>query len=245
MIKDTCIYGMHAITEAIRAGKQIDKVVVRKGQDNALTREMLSEARKLDIPIQFVPIEKIDYLCKQNHQGALAYISPIEYQKIDEIIPYIFDQGKTPFILVLDQITDVRNFGAICRSAECAGVDAIIVPDKGAAPINADSIKTSAGALSIIPVCRTANLQETIKYLKLSGITVYAATEKTDNIYHGKDMTVPLALIIGSEDTGISATLLRDADEFVKIPLLGSIGSLNASVAASVLMYEVVRQRGI
>jgi len=234
---------MHAITEAIKAGKQIDKIVVRKGQDNPLTREMLSEARKLDLPIQFVPIEKIDWLCKQNHQGALAYISPIEYQRIDEIIPYIFDQGKTPFILVLDQITDVRNFGAICRSAECAGVDAIIVPDKGAAPINADSIKTSAGALSIIPVCRTSNLQETIKYLKMSGITVYAATEKTDNIYHGKDMTIPLALIIGSEDTGISATLLRDADEFIKIPLLGSIGSLNASVAASVLMYEVVRQR--
>jgi len=236
---------MHAITEAIKAGKQIDKIIVRKGQDNPLTREMLSEARKLDLPIQFVPIEKIDWLCKQNHQGALAYISPIEYQRIDEIIPFIFDKGKTPFILVLDQITDVRNFGAICRSAECAGVDAIIVPDKGAAPINADSIKTSAGALSIIPVCRTTNLQETIKYLKMSGITVYAATEKTDNIYHGKDMTIPLALIIGSEDTGISATLLRDADEFVKIPLLGSIGSLNASVAASVLMYEVVRQRSV
>jgi len=236
---------MHAITEAIKAGKQIDKIVVRRGQDNPLTREMLSEARKLDIPIQFVPIEKIDYLCKQNHQGALAYISPIEYQKIDQIIPYIFDQGKTPFILVLDQVTDVRNFGAICRSAECAGVDAIIVPDKGAAPINADSIKTSAGALNIIPVCRTSDLTETIKYLKLSGIKVYAVTEKTENIYYGKDMTIPLALIIGSEDTGISATLLRDADEFVKIPLSGSIGSLNASVAASILMYEVVRQRSV
>jgi 23S rRNA (guanosine2251-2'-O)-methyltransferase len=236
---------MHAITEAIKAGKQIDKIVVRRGQDNPLTREMLSEARKLDLPIQFVPIEKIDYLCKQNHQGALAYISPIEYQKIDEIIPFIFDQGKTPFILVLDQITDVRNFGAICRSAECAGVDAIIVPDKGASPINADSIKTSAGALSIIPVCRTSSLDDTIKYLKMSGITIFAATEKTDNIYHTKDMTIPLALIIGSEDTGISASLLRDADEFIKIPLLGSIGSLNASVAASVLMYEVVRQRAV
>jgi len=234
---------MHAITEAIKAGKQIDKIVVRRGQDNPLTREMLSEARKTEIPIQFVPIEKIDWLCKQNHQGALAYISPIEYQKIDEIIPYIFDQGKMPFILVLDQITDVRNFGAICRSAECAGVDAIIVPDKGAAPINADSIKTSAGALSIVPVCRTSNMTETIKYLKMSGITVYAVTEKTENIYHGKDMNVPLALIVGSEDTGISASLLRDADEFLKIPLLGNIESLNASVAASILMYEVVRQR--
>ena len=236
---------MHAITEAIKAGKQIDKIVVRRGQDNPLTREMLSEARKLDIPIQFVPIEKIDYLCKQNHQGALAYISPIEYQKIDQIIPYIFDQGKTPFLLILDQITDVRNFGAICRSAECAGVDAIIVPDKGAAPINADSIKTSAGALNIIPVCRTSDLAETIKYLKLSGIKVYAVTEKTENIYYGKDMTIPLALIIGSEEVGISATLLRDADEFVKIPLSGNIGSLNASVAASILMYEVVRQRSV
>lgn len=243
MTKDTSIFGMRAIIEAIKAGKEIDKIMVRRGQDNPLTREMLQESRKAGIPIQYVPIEKINFLCKQNHQGALAFVSPIEYQRIEQIIPFLFENGKTPFILVLDQITDVRNFGAICRSAECAGVDAIVVPAKGAAPINADSVKTSAGALNIVPVCRTINLTETIKFLKLSGLKVCAITEKTESIYYGKDLTGPVALIVGSEDTGISASLLREADEFVKIPLLGSIESLNASVAASILMYEVVRQR--
>ena len=243
MGKDNIIYGIHAIIEAIKAGKTIDKLMVRRGLIGNLMKELLSEVRKNDIPIQFVPIEKIDFLCKQNHQGVIAYLSSIEYQKIEEIIPYIYESGKTPFILILDQITDVRNFGAICRTAECAGVDAIIVPDKGAAPINADSIKTSAGALHIVPVCRTQNMANTIKYLKMSGISVYAITEKTESIYYGCDMNIPLALIIGSEDTGIAPILLKEADSFLKIPLMGKISSLNASVAASILMYEVVKQR--
>ena len=243
MAKDNIIYGIHAITEAIKAGKTIDKLMVRRGLIGNLMKELLSEVRKNNIPIQFVPIEKIDFLCKQNHQGVIAYLSSIEYQKIEEIIPYIYESGGTPFIIILDQITDVRNFGAICRSAECAGVDAIIVPDKGAAPINADSIKTSAGALHIVPVCRTSNMAQTIKYLKMSGISVYAITEKTETLYYGSDMNIPLALIIGSEETGIAPILLKEADAFLKIPLKGKINSLNASVAASILMYEVVKQR--
>ena len=238
MAKDNIIYGIHAITEAIKAGKTIDKLMVRRGLIGNLMKELLSEVRKNNIPI-----EKIDFLCKQNHQGVIAYLSSIEYQKIEEIIPYIYESGGTPFIIILDQITDVRNFGAICRSAECAGVDAIIVPDKGAAPINADSIKTSAGALHIVPVCRTSNMAQTIKYLKMSGISVYAITEKTETLYYGSDMNIPLALIIGSEETGIAPILLKEADAFLKIPLKGKINSLNASVAASILMYEVVKQR--
>jgi len=243
MKHDTTIFGIRAIIEAIKAGKEIDKIIIRKGQDNALTKELLADATKANIPLQFVPIEKIDFLCKQNHQGALAIVSSIEYQNIEQIIPLLYENGKLPFILVLDEITDVRNFGAICRSAECAGVDAVVIPLKGMAPINADSIKTSAGALTKIPVCRVASLNDCLKFLKLSGIKTYAITEKTDNLYYGKAYNEPVALIVGSEEFGISTSLLKQADELIKIPMMGTIESLNASVAASILLFEVVRQR--
>lgn len=245
MKQDTTLFGIRAIIEAIKAGKDIEKLMVKRDQDNLLTRELLMEARKAEVPIQYVPLEKINYLCKQNHQGAIALVSQIEYQHIENIIPMLFEQGKTPFVIILDQVTDVRNFGAICRSAECAGVDAIVVSAKGAAPVNADAIKTSAGALNSIPVCRSANLDATVKFLKQSGLTVAAITEKSDTLYYGCTMTGPMALIVGSEETGIAPALLRSADELVKIPMHGTIASLNASVAASIIMYEVVRQRAL
>lgn len=243
MKKDTMVFGIRAVIEAIKAGMEIDKVMVKRGQDNPLTREMLHEARTRNVPVQYVPLEKINFLCKQNHQGAVALISSIEYQTVEQVIPFLFDNGKTPFVLVADQVTDVRNFGAICRSAECAGVDAIVVPAKGAAPINADSIKTSAGALASIPVCRSMNLLDTVKYLKLSGVKVCAVTEKAEASYYKEDLSGPVALVIGSEEFGISPQILKEADCLIRIPVYGTIESLNASVAASVVMYEVVRQR--
>jgi len=243
MKKEEYIFGARAIIEAIKSGKEIDKIIMKRGQDSPLLRELQHEAREHEVPLHYVPIEKINFLCKQNHQGALALLSQIEYQNIEQIIPMLFDEGKSPFVLVVDQVTDVRNFGAICRSAECAGVDAIVVPMKGAAPINGDSIKTSAGALTKIPVCRVANLQDTCKFLKQSGLNLLAVTEKTDTTYYAQDMKGPVALIVGSEEFGISAPLLKEADYLVRIPMMGTIASLNASVAASILMYEVVRQR--
>jgi len=241
--KDSFIFGARAIIEAIKAGQEIDKILMKRGQDSPLLRELQHEARAFNVPLQYVPLEKINFLCKQNHQGALALLSQIEYQNIEQIVPMLFEEGKTPFVLVVDQVTDVRNFGAICRTAECAGVDAIIVPMKGAAPINGDSIKTSAGALAKIPVCRSNNLLETVKFLRQSGLKLLAVTEKTDDTYYSQDLKGPVGLIIGSEEFGISASLLKEADYLASIPMMGTIASLNASVAASILMYEVVRQR--
>jgi len=193
--------------------------------------------------MQTVPAEKLDRVTRKNHQGVIAYISPITYSNIEEIVPGLFEKGETPLILILDQVTDVRNFGAIARTAEIAGVDAIIIPEKGAAQINADAIKTSAGALNLVPVCRTPSLSHTIKYLKNCGLRIVAATEKGERFYDETNMKDPLAIIMGSEDLGIESSLLKIADEWIKIPQFGQIASLNVSVAAGILIYEALRQR--
>ena len=237
------IFGIRAILEAIRSGKEIDKVLVRKGLSGELFQELLTEMRESKILFQQVPNEKLDRVTRRNHQGVIAFISPITYQNIEEIIPALYEKGKIPFILVLDSLTDVRNIGAIARTAECAGVDAIIVPEKGSAQINGDAIKTSAGALHYIPVCRVKSLNSTVRFLKESGIRTIAATEKASDTYFNVDMKEPLALIMGAEDTGISLELLRSADHLVRIPISGHIESLNVSAAASVLIYEAVKQR--
>ena len=245
MIEKNYIFGIRAIIEAMKSDKEIDKILVKKGLDNELARELLSPARSLGIPIQYVPIQKLDSITKKNHQGVIAYLSEIAYFNIEEIIPKLYEDRKNPLILILDEITDVRNFGAICRSAECAGAHAVIIPAKGAAQVNADAIKTSAGALHKIKVCRSSNLKETIKFLKNSGLQITTATEKTDTLYYDVDFTTPCAIILGSEETGVSNELFILSDNAAKIPIFGEIESLNVASAASVLLYEIVRQRNI
>ncbi len=237
------IFGIRATIEAINAGKEIEKVLIKKGLSGELISELFSLLKKRDIPYQLVPIEKINRVSRKNHQGVLSFISPVTYYNIENLLPSIYEKGEMPFILILDKVSDVRNFGAICRTAECAGVHAIVIPARGAAQINADAIKTSAGALHNIPVCREMNLKHTLEFLHESGLKILAATEKADTYYYNSDMNIPLAVIMGSEDAGVSNEYLKIADERVKIPINGEIESLNVSVAAGIMIYEVVRQR--
>ncbi|MDX8341183.1 23S rRNA (guanosine(2251)-2'-O)-methyltransferase RlmB [Draconibacterium sp. IB214405] len=237
------LFGTRAVIEAIKKGKTIDKILVKKGLHNELTTELTSLAKENDIAIQYVPIEKINRITRKNHQGVLAFVSPIEFDNIENVIPGIYEKGETPLLLVLDQITDVRNFGAIARSAECAGVQAIVIPEKGMARIGADAVKTSAGAIHNIPICKTNNLYHTVRFLQESGIQIVAATEKAETLFTDADMKMPLAIVMGSEDTGISPQILKLADQQLKIPILGKIESLNVSVSAALMVYEAVRQR--
>jgi len=243
MKKDNLIYGIRPAIEAVQAGKTLDKVFIQKGLQGDLFRELRNLLLKTDVQIQYVPIEKLNRLTRQNHQGIVAFLSLIPYQDISIILPGLFEQGEIPMILVLDRISDVRNFGAIARTAECSGVQAIIIPNKESAQINEDAIKTSAGALHRIPVCKSLDLAETIKFLKESGLQVIAGTEKANDYYHATDLKLPFALVLGSEEDGISSGLIRTADQLVKIPIQGEIESLNVSVAAGIILFEAVRQR--
>lgn len=243
-IKQEMVQGIRAVMEAINSGKEIEKILIRTDLNGELYNEMFDLVRKQDVQYQFVPTEKIEALNLKGSQGVVAIISPIAYQDIDELLPQIFATGKTPLILILDGITDVRNFGAIARSAECAGAHAIIIPFKNSAKITPDAVKTSAGALYSIPICRVQNLKTVARKLRQDGVRIVAATEKGDQIYTKADLTLATAIIMGAEDKGIDESLLRLADERVAIPILGTIESLNVSVAASLLLYEAVRQRG-
>ncbi|MGJ7025338.1 23S rRNA (guanosine(2251)-2'-O)-methyltransferase RlmB [Petrimonas sulfuriphila] len=239
------IFGIRAVIEAAEAGKDIDKVLVKRELSGELFKELQEVLRRCEIPMQKVPLERIDRITRKNHQGVIAFTSAVTYQKLDQIVPFLYEQGKNPLIVVLDGITDVRNFGAIARTCEVAGVDAIVIPARGSVSVNADAIKTSAGALHIIPVCRENSLKDAVVFLKNSGIRVVAATEKAAKNYTVADMSVPVAILMGSEDEGVSPEILRVCDELVKVPQFGSIQSLNVSVAAGVMIYEVVRQRAI
>ncbi|MBL7843747.1 MAG: 23S rRNA (guanosine(2251)-2'-O)-methyltransferase RlmB [Cyclobacteriaceae bacterium] len=243
MTKSDMIYGTRAVMEAIKAGRQIERILIQKGISNDLIRELLQVIRSKNLSFSYVPQEKLNRLSTKNHQGVICLLSSVEYASLDNIVHAAFSEGREPFLLLLDQITDVRNFGAIARTAECAGVHALIIPEKGNAPITSDAMKTSAGALNHLPVCREKDLKKTITYLRESGITVIACTEKATKLIYEVDIKGPVALIMGSEEDGISDALLRSADELVKIPLKGEIGSLNVSVAAGIAMYEVVRQK--
>jgi 23S rRNA (guanosine2251-2'-O)-methyltransferase len=244
MDKENFIYGLHPVTEAIRSGKEIDRILFRKGLQGSFSAEILQLARSHQIPFQFVPQEKLDRITRKNHQGVIAITSPIVYQSLENLVPMVFEQGQTPLFLILDGITDVRNFGAICRTAECAGAHGIIIPTLGSAQINEEAIRTSAGALLRIPVCREKSLPVTAKFLKESGISLVAASEHAKGFLYIGDYNGPVAIIMGSEENGISPELLRICDQMVKIPMRGEISSLNVSVAAGVLLFEVVRQRG-
>jgi len=237
------IFGIHPVIEALRSGKELEKVYLRNGLRNEAIPALLNELREKRIPFQFVPVEKINRMSQKNHQGILAQVAEIEYNDIEKIIPGLYESGKVPFILVLDRITDVRNMGAIARTAEGAGIHALILPTGESAQINADAVKTSSGALHTLPVCRTESLVKTVTFLKESGLQVVAATEKAERLLYDADFTRPTAIILGSEDTGIERNLILLSDIQVKIPLYGTIQSLNVSVAASILMYEAVRQR--
>ena len=241
--REDFVFGIRAIIEAIEAGKEIDKLLIRKGQGGELLGELLTLIKERTIPVQYVPVEKINRITRKNHQGVLALMAPVAFASVETIIPGIFEAGRDPLILILDQVTDVRNFGAMVRSAECAGVDAIVVPSRGAARINSDAVKTSAGALHLVPICRSFNLKQTILYLQQSGIKILAATEKTSANYTTSSYEGPTAIIMGSEEFGIEESLLKMADERIQIPVLGKIQSLNVSVAAGVILYEAVRQR--
>ena len=243
MPKEQYIYGIRPAIEAIRAGKQVDKLLIQNGLKGTGFHELFALVKEVEIPYQFVPVEKLNRLSKQNHQGVVAYLTEIVYQKVEEIIPFVYENGRTPFILILDQVTDVRNVGAIARTAACAGVDALVMPSRGSAQLNSDAVKTSAGALYTLPVCRPVNLKDSLKFLKESGLSIVAATEKTGKKYTEVKLDGPVAIIMGSEGKGISEEYLKFADEQVSIPILGDIDSLNVSVASGILLYEVIRQR--
>lgn len=237
------VFGLRAIMEALESGKEIENIFVQRGLSGGLSIELKNILRERGIPYQQVPIEKLNRITRKNHQGAIAIISPITYQRIEDIVPLVYEKGEVPFFLLLDGVTDVRNFGAIARTAECAGVHAIIVPKKGSAEINPDAIKTSAGALFKIPVCRHDSLNQVASFLMESGIQLIAATEKAEESIYEVDYTLPSCIIMGAEDKGVSFELIRTADKLAKIPMSGEIASLNVSVSAGVVIYEAVRQR--
>lgn len=237
------IFGIRAVIEAIDAGKEIDKVLIKKDLQGDLSRELFAKLKDTSILIQRVPIEKLNRLTRKNHQGVIAFIAAVEYQQLDSLVPMLFEEGKTPFFVMLDGVTDVRNFGSIARTCNCAGVDAIILPARNSVSVNADAIKTSAGALHTLPVCRELNLDSAIKYLKNSGFRVVGATEKGDYDYTKANYKDPVCIVMGAEDTGIPYEHLALCDEWVKIPLYGNIESLNVSVAAGIVIFEAVNQR--
>jgi 23S rRNA (guanosine2251-2'-O)-methyltransferase len=238
------IFGLRPVIEALKAGKPFDRIIIKNGLQGALYRELTALLREKAIPWNTAPPERFVQYSRKNHQGVIAWLAAIEYQNIENIVPLLFEKGKDPLLLILNGISDVRNFGAIARSAECFGADAIILPEKGSVRVNADALKTSAGALHTLPVCRTSSIMRTIAYLRESGIKIICSSEKSEKALNAADLTGPVALVLGSEERGISREVLEEADLTVMIPITGTTESLNVSVAAGIMLYETVRQRG-
>lgn len=243
MQKNEYIFGIRAVMEAIQAGRDIDKILIKKDIHGELIGELLELIKTHRILVRRVPVQTIDRITRKNHQGVVAVLSAVTYHRLDHLVPMLYEEGRLPFIIVLDGLTDVRNFGAIARTAECVGADAIVIPEHGSVSVGGDAVKTSAGALHHIPVCRERSAALAVKFLRENGYQVVAVSEKAQANYTTLDYTVPVALVMGAEDTGISPEVLKQCDSMVAIPMFGEIGSLNVSVAAGVLMYEVVRQR--
>ncbi|HKK12630.1 MAG TPA: 23S rRNA (guanosine(2251)-2'-O)-methyltransferase RlmB [Flavobacteriaceae bacterium] len=237
------IFGIRAIIEAVRSGETIDKVFLQKGLRGDLYLELEQLIKKEQINAAYVPVEKLNRLTKKNHQGVVAQIAPISFYDIDDLVLNVIESGKTPLFLLLDQISDVRNFGAIIRTAECTGVSAIIIQKKGGAPVNGDTVKTSAGAIFKVPICKVDHIKDAVFHLQASGIKVIAATEKTDQLIYDVSFKEPCAIILGSEGRGINPSVLNVVDDKAKLPILGDIESLNVSVACGAFLYEAVRQR--
>ena len=241
--KSQVVFGIRAVIEAIESGKQVDKVLMKKDLGGELARELLSVTREYNVPVQRVPVERINKVTRKNHQGVIAFMAAVDYYHVDDIVPALYDEGINPLVVVLDGVTDVRNFGAIARTCECAGVNCIVIPERNSVSVNADAVKTSAGALNYLPVCRERNLVKAVQYLRDSGFKVMGASEKTDLNYTKADFTGPVAIVLGAEDTGISTDVLKLCDTLVAIPEFGQTNSLNVSVAGGIMIYEVVRQR--
>lgn len=237
------IFGLRPVLEAIEAGKTIDKIFIQNGLQSDIYNQLRKKLSELSIHPNLVPVEKLNRLTRKNHQGVVAFLSEVPFYKIENILPEIFENGETPFLLILDHLTDVRNFGAICRTAECVGVHAIIIPEKGAAPINSDAVKTSTGAIYNIKICKEKNLAHTLDFLQQSGILVFSATEKAEKLIYETDLSMPLAIVMGNEEKGISKEVLHHSDEKIKLPIIGKTQSLNVSVACGAMLYEVLRQK--
>ena len=237
------VFGLHPVEEVIRSGQEIEKIFVQSAERSPQITAITNYARTNNIPVQYVPIEKMNRLTRKNHQGVVAFICPISYQSIEQVVPMVYEEGKIPFVVVLDRVTDVRNFGAIARSAYAAGAQAIVIPSRGSALINADAMKASAGALSLINVCRADNLKDALYFLQQSGLKIVAFSEKGKNNIWNTDLTGPLAIIMGLEEDGVSPAYLKIADDYLHIPMPGDIDSLNVSVATGIVCFEVVRQR--
>ena len=243
--RNQLVFGTRAVIEAIRSGKEIESLYIQRGIGGELLNELKGLLHEYNIIAQQVPVEKLNRITMKNHQGVIAFISPITYQRVEDIIPAVYERGEVPLVLVLDSITDVRNMGAIARTAECGGVHAIVVPAKGSAQVNPDAIKTSAGALYKIPVCRHNDFMQTIRFLQESGLQIVCCTEKTQEFIYKPDYTMPTAIVMGSEEDGVRNEIIRIADHLAKIPMYGEIESLNVSVATGVILYEAIRQRRV
>lgn len=241
--KTQYIYGIHAVLEAIDAAKDIDKILLSKTLNSETAQEIIEKARALRVPVQRVPVQKIDRITRRNHQGVLAMMAAVTYYRVDDLVPRLFDEGENPFVVVLDGVTDVRNFGAVARTCECAGVSAIVIPDRESVSVNADAVKTSAGALNYLPVCREHNLVNAVKFLRDSGFKIVGTSDKSQMSYTNAEYTGPVAIVLGAEDNGISPEIMKLCDTQVLIPEFGHINSLNVSVAGGIMIYEVVRQR--
>ena len=241
--KNLHIFGIRAVIEAIQAGKEIDKVLIKKDLSGDLANELFALLRDSKIPVQRVPIEKLNRITQKNHQGVVAMVAAVTYEKLSNILPTLFEEGRNPFFVVLDGITDVRNFGAIARTCECAGVDAIVIPERGSVSVNADAVKTSAGALHCLPICRERSIVSALRFMKACGVKVVGASEKSNLNYTHSHLSDPVAIVLGAEDVGLSPEVLKMCDETLAIPQFGQINSLNVSVAGAIMIYEVVRQR--
>jgi len=243
MKKETLLFGIYPVIEALKAKQTIDKAYVQKGLQSPKIDAIVADLEALNTTISYVPLEKMEKLCRSNHQGIILISSPIEFVALETMVEAVLESEKTPLFLILDQISDVRNFGAILRTAECTGVDGVIIQKKGGAPVSGDTVKTSAGAIFNIPICKVDHIKDAIYYLQGSGITTVAATEKTQDTIYNLELNEPMAIVMGSEGLGVSKSVLSIVDKKASLPLLGVINSLNVSVACGALLYEVVRQR--
>ncbi len=237
------IYGLRAVIEALEAARDIDKILLKRDMNGESVQQLLALAREHQVPVQRVPVQRIERVTRKNHQGVVALMAAVTYYKLEQVLPMIYDNGDNPFFVILDGVTDVRNFGAIARTCECAGVSAIVIPETGSVSVNGDAVKTSAGALNYLPVCRERNIVDAVRYLRDSGVTIVSTSDKNAVTYTSANLTGPVAIVLGAEDRGISPEVMRLCDVRCTIPEFGNIHSLNVSVAAGIMIYEVVRQR--
>lgn len=238
------IFGAHAVMEAMEAGQSLDKILLRKGTDSGLRKDVFEQAEKSGVPVQVVPVEKLDRLTRGgNHQGIAAYLSMVSYADLEEVLIQATDNGEVPLVVALDQVSDVRNFGAIARTAECMGVHALVIPEQGSARINGDAVKVSAGALHHLPVARVRHIQDAVMLAQSYGLNIVACTEKGEGTFFDLDLNQPTFLVFGSEETGISPRIIKSANDHARIPMSGKISSLNVGVSVGMALMEVARQR--